>query len=44
MNFKGKNPPYYWSGKGHRKTIAVKLAESGLDIAIADMKPVVMMS
>ena len=40
MNFNGKTALITGAGRGIGKTIAVKLAESGLDIAIADMKPV----
>ena len=37
MNFNGKTALITGAGRGIGKTIAVKLAESGLDIAIADM-------
>ena len=40
MNFNGKTALITGAGRGIGKTIAVKLAESGLDIAIADMTPV----
>ena len=40
MNFNGKNALITGAGRGIGKTIAAKLAESGLDIAIADMNPV----
>ena len=40
MNFNGQTALITGAGRGIGKTIAVKLAESGLDIAIADMKPV----
>ena len=40
MNFNGKTALITGAGRGIGKTIAVKLAESGLDIAIADMAPV----
>ena len=40
MNFNGKTALITGAGRGIGKTIAVKLAESGLDIAIADMNPV----
>ena len=39
MNFNGKTALITGAGRGIGKTIAVKLAESGLDIAIADMNP-----
>ena len=40
MNFNVKTALITGAGRGIGKTIAVKLAESGLDIAIADMNPV----
>ena len=40
MNFNGQTALITGAGRGIGKTIAVKLAESGLDIAIADMNPV----
>ncbi len=40
MNFNGQTALITGAGRGIGKTIAVKLAESGLDIAIADMTPV----
>ena len=40
MNFNGQTALVTGAGRGIGKTIAVKLAESGLDIAIADMNPV----
>ena len=40
MNFNGQTALITGAGRGIGKTIAVKLAESGLDIAIADMAPV----
>ena len=40
MNFNGQTALITGAGRGIGKTIAVKLAESGLDIAIADMKTV----
>jgi len=40
MDFNGKTALITGAGRGIGKTIAVKLAESGLDIAIADMIPV----
>ena len=40
MNFNGKTALITGAGRGIGKTIAVKLAESGLDIVIADMNPV----
>ena len=40
MNFDGQTALITGAGRGIGKTIAVKLAESGLDIAIADMNPV----
>jgi len=40
MDFIGKTALITGAGRGIGKTIAVKLAESGLDIAIADMIPV----
>ena len=40
MNFTGQTALITGAGRGIGKTIAVKLAESGLDIAIADMNPV----
>ena len=40
MNFNGQTALITGAGRGIGKTIAVKLAESGLDIAIADMSPV----
>ena len=40
MNINGQTALITGAGRGIGKTIAVKLAESGLDIAIADMKPV----
>ncbi len=40
MKFNGQTALITGAGRGIGKTIAVKLAESGLDIAIADMKPV----
>ena len=40
MNVNGQTALITGAGRGIGKTIAVKLAESGLDIAIADMKPV----
>ena len=40
MNFNGQTALITGAGRGIGKTIAVKLAESGLDIAIADMIPV----
>ena len=40
MNFNGKTALITGAGRGIGKTIAIKLAESGLDIAIADMNPV----
>ena len=40
MNFNGKTALITGAGRGIGKTIAFKLAESGLDIAIADMNPV----
>ena len=39
MNFNGQTALITGAGRGIGKTIAVKLAESGLDIAIADMNP-----
>ena len=40
MNFNGQTALITGAGRGIGKTIAAKLAESGLDIAIADMNPV----
>ena len=40
MNINGQTALITGAGRGIGKTIAVKLAESGLDIAIADMNPV----
>ena len=40
MNFNGQTALITGAGRGIGKTIAIKLAESGLDIAIADMNPV----
>ena len=40
MNFNGQTALITGAGRGIGKTIAVKLAESGLDVAIADMNPV----
>ena len=40
MNFNGQTALITGAGRGIGKTIAVKLAESGLDIALADMNPV----
>ena len=40
MNFNGQTALITGAGRVIGKTIAVKLAESGLDIAIADMNPV----
>ena len=40
MNFNGQTALITGAGRGIGKTIAVKLAESGLDIAIADMNSV----
>ena len=40
MNFNGQTALITGAGRGIGRTIAVKLAESGLDIAIADMNPV----
>ena len=40
MKFNGLTALITGAGRGIGKTIAVKLAESGLDIAIADMNPV----
>ena len=40
MNFNGQTALITGAGRGIGKTIAVKLAELGLDIAIADMNPV----
>ena len=40
MNFNGQTALITGAGRGIGKTIAVKLAQSGLDIAIADMNPV----
>ncbi len=40
MNFNGQTALITGAGRGIGKTIAVKLAECGLDIAIADMKSV----
>ena len=40
MKFNGQTALITGAGRGIGKTIAVKLAESGLDIAIADMNPV----
>jgi len=40
MNFNGQTALITGAGRGIGKKIAVKLAESGLDIAIADMNPV----
>ena len=40
MNFNGQTALITGAGRGIGKTIAVKLAECGLDIAIADMNPV----
>ena len=40
MNFNGQTALITGAGRGIGKTIAVKLAESGSDIAIADMNPV----
>jgi len=40
MNVNGQTALITGAGRGIGKTIAVKLAESGLDIAIADMTPV----
>ena len=40
MNFKGKTALITGAGRGIGKTIAVKLAKLGSDIAIADMNPV----
>ena len=39
MNFNGQTALITGAGRGIGKTIAVKLAESGLDIAIAEMNP-----
>ena len=40
MNFNGQTALITGAGRGIGKTIALKLAESGLDVAIADMNPV----
>ena len=40
MNINGQTALITGAGRGIGKTIAVKLAESGSDIAIADMNPV----
>jgi len=40
MKFNGQTALITGAGRGIGKTIAIKLAESGLDIAIADMNPV----
>ena len=40
MDFNGQTALVTGAGRGIGKTIAVKLAESGLDVAIADMNPV----
>ena len=40
MNFNGKTALITGAGRGIGKTIAIKLAEFGSDIAIADMNPV----
>ena len=40
MNINGQTALSTGAGRGIGKTIAVKLAESGSDIAIADMNPV----
>ena len=40
MNINGQTALITGAGRGIGKTIAVKLAQSGLDIAIADMNPV----
>ena len=40
MNFNGQTALITGAGRGIGKTIATKLAQSGLDIAIADMNPV----
>ena len=40
MNFNGKTSLITGAGRGIGKTIAIKLAEFGSDIAIADMNPV----
>ena len=40
MNFNGQTALITGAGRGIGKTIAAKLAESGLDIAIVDMNPV----
>ena len=40
MNFNGKTALITGAGRGIGKTIAIKLAKFGLDIALADMNPV----
>ena len=40
MNFNGKTALITGAGRGIGKTIAVKLAKLGSDIAIADMNPI----